>query len=417
MKTWIFASVWMSVLCLVSQAVEWTSYQGPNRNGVLEGAAWNSVWPAGGPEELWRINVGHGYSEVVSVGGRAYTMGYDPETGEDRVVCIDIRDGGIAWERRYKCKPMDFLHKGGPAATPLIENGKVYTVSKEAHLHCFDAATGEVIWMRDLKENPGVKLSACGESSSPLMVDGKLIVDAGIIAAFEPDTGEVVWKTRDYEAAYAAPSVFEQGGETRIAAFPGEGVVILNAADGAERALFPLRKSMRTVYSSMPIYYNRSIYVSSNHRKGGIRIDVSEDGKPREIWNNERLQTVVNSAIPFGGRLYTSIWKQTGLACVNPESGAIEWISDALGGGPFIIVDGKIIAVSGQGELLLAEFGDQTINVLSRKPLLFGNCWTSPSLSGGYLFCRNENGDVVCLDARPGENAAVEIQGQPAPIR
>ncbi len=54
--------------------------------------------------------------------------------GEDIVWCLDLKSGKEIWKYSYECKLVDFLHEGGPAATPTIDGDSVYTLSKEGIL-------------------------------------------------------------------------------------------------------------------------------------------------------------------------------------------------------------------------------------------------------------------------------------------
>ena len=37
----------------------------------------------------------------------------------------------------------------------------------------------------------------------------------------------------------------------------------------------------------------------------------------------------------------------------------------------------------------------------ARIQVLGGKCWTVPVLANGRIYCRNAEGDIVCVDVRP----------------
>lgn len=384
----------------IASANDWPTYHGVNRDRIVEQEGWSTDWQANPPEVLWRAKIGQGYSAVSVADGMAFTMGYDAEKGEDIVYGIDALTGDIVWTHRYACGPKDFMHLGGPAATPTIYDGKVYTLSKEAHLHCFDAETGDLVWKHDLTERIGTKIETCGEASSPLIVDGRLVVDAGVVAAFDPQSGDVIWQTERRESAYAAPIAFERDGRTLIACFPGSGVLVVDVADGEVYAEFPMDKTMRTVYTATPIVSSDSIFVSSNHRWGGIHLKFDENNELQKVWHNPEIQSVVTSPVLWKGRLIASVWKQNLLHSFDFDAGNLIWTAEGVAGGPFIIANEKLLAVSGNGELILADILDDGIDIKGRIQLFGGNCWTGPVLANGLIYCRNERGDLVCVDAR-----------------
>ena len=63
--------------------------------------------------------------------------------GTERVVCLDEKDGRELWVHEYDC-PYTISYAAGPRATPLVHQGKVYTLGAEGHLHCLEAATGKI---------------------------------------------------------------------------------------------------------------------------------------------------------------------------------------------------------------------------------------------------------------------------------
>ena len=53
------------------------------------------------------------------------------------------------------------------------------------------------------------------------------------------------------------------------------------------------------------------------------------------------------------------------------------------------------------GELLVAEAKPDAFKELARAEILKGQCWTSPVLSNGRVYCRsNKEGERACVDVR-----------------
>jgi outer membrane protein assembly factor BamB len=63
-----------------------------------------------------------------------------------------------------------------------------------------------------------------------------------------------------------------------------------------------------------------------------------------------------------------------------------------------MVADGKIIALSDKGELMVIDPSPDSCKIISSAQVLGGKCWTAPVLSNGRIFCRNAKGDLVCLD-------------------
>jgi hypothetical protein len=68
-------------------------------------------------------------------------------------------------------------------------------------------------------------------------------------------------------------------------------------------------------------------------------------------------------------------------------------------GGAMILADGKLIILTEKGELVICEASPAGFRPLSRSRVLDHRCWAQPTLDAGRLFVRNNEGDLVCLDA------------------
>jgi outer membrane protein assembly factor BamB len=66
--------------------------------------------------------------------------------------------------------------------------------------------------------------------------------------------------------------------------------------------------------------------------------------------------------------------------------------------GALMMADGKLIVLSEAGELMVAEASPAGFKPISRAQVLGKTCWAAPVLANGKIYCRNGNGDVVCVD-------------------
>ena len=112
-----------------ARAADWPRYRGPNLDGISTETGWSVDWPATGPKQLWKTNVGIGFSSISVADGRAYTMGN--RDNQDTVYCFDAASGQVLWKHSYPSKLDPKYYDGGPSATPTIDAGRVYTLSKE----------------------------------------------------------------------------------------------------------------------------------------------------------------------------------------------------------------------------------------------------------------------------------------------
>ncbi len=94
---------------------------------------------------VWSRDVGHGYSgPVVSAGS---LIVFHRLGNEEVVECLSAADGKPRWKFAYITRYVDDYGKGdGPRSTPLVSQGRVYTLGAEGRMHCLDLETGRKIW-------------------------------------------------------------------------------------------------------------------------------------------------------------------------------------------------------------------------------------------------------------------------------
>ena len=67
--------------------------------------------------------------------------------------------------------------------------------------------------------------------------------------------------------------------------------------------------------------------------------------------------------------------------CVDVTSGQVVWKHS--------YADGKLVALGGTGELLIAPATPSGFKPTARAQVLGGKCWTAPVLANGRIYCRN----------------------------
>jgi outer membrane protein assembly factor BamB len=378
---------------------DWLSYRGPAQNGVSAEGGIATQFPADGPRVLWKANVGTGTSSVTVSAGRAYTMGNTG--GKDRVVCFDTKSGREIWKYEY---PLDIdkrMFEGGTAATPTIDGNRVYTVSHQGDLFCLDAATGRKIWYKHYQKDFGGRRPQWGFAGSPTIEGNLVILDVGgkgaSTVALDKTSGNVVWKSGDDEAGYATPVVANIGGKRTVVMFKASHLVGLDAKDGREL----WRTEWKTNYdvnAATPIVVGDRIFISSGYGSGCALIEIS-GGSAVQKWRNKNLKAHINSPVYSKGHLYgidDQASAKAPLVCIDFATGQEKWSERGIGGA-LVAADGKLIILSERGELIIAEESTAGFRPLSRAQVLGKRNWVQPTYAAGQLYCRNNEGDLVCL--------------------
>jgi outer membrane protein assembly factor BamB len=111
----------------------------------------------------------------------------------------------------------------------------------------------------------------------------------------------------------------------------------------------------------------------------------------------------MNAAVLHDGHLYgvDGDTTETGsLKCIEFATGTEKWSQPGFGSGGVIIADGKLIALSGDGELSIAPASPSGFKPIAKAKVLGPKCWTAPVLANGLVYCRNSRGEIVVVDLR-----------------
>ena len=160
------AAMLIAMMAVSAPAGDWPNYRGPQHNGISDETDWGGDWANCTVNKLWQKEVGIGFSSIVAVDGRIYTMGNSNiETVEhDIVYCLDADTGDTVWTHPYPSDLAPNSYVGGPSATPTVADGNVYTLSKHGMAYCLNADDGDVVWENDLSANYGVTAPVWGSS-------------------------------------------------------------------------------------------------------------------------------------------------------------------------------------------------------------------------------------------------------------
>ena len=394
------ASLTVLVLSLTVLADDWPHWRGPNRNGISAEAGWLDAWPDGGPPIAWRATVGTGFSCVVVSQGRLYTLGNAGD--KDTVYCFDAATGRPQWQHTYEAPRDANLFEGGPTATPAVDGGRVYTLSRQGDLFCFDAATGKVVWSKNVAQETDQRVPGWGLAGSPLVHGDRLLLnlgDAGV--ALDKTSGKVLWNSAIKDAGYSSPVPFRRGGDWFAVFSSEDAYAAVNVQTGKElwRVRWPTRNGIN---AADPIVSGEQVLISSGYNKGAALLTMAE-GKPATVWQNKNLRNQINSSVLLDGFVYGIDGDAAGpaaLKCVELKTGEARWTDEGVGCGSLTAAAGKLIVLGERGELMVAPASPEKFRPTARAKVLDGKCWTAPVLANGRIYCRSADGELVCVDVR-----------------
>jgi len=374
---------------------EWTQWRGPNRDGQASQLEAPAEWP----EELtrvWKIDgVGSGYAGPLVQGESIYLHSRDEATDEEVVTKRRLSDGGVVWEQRYRApyKPTSAAapHGLGPKSTPVLDDGRLFTLGISGVLSAFDAASGKVLWRKDFQSEFERTWPKFGVAMSPAIVHGKLVAHVGTdkdgaLIAFDPATGKEAWRWSDEGPSYVSPVVFRIDGREQIVTQSAEHTVSVDAETGEELWSLPFTTPY-TQNIMTPVMVDDLILFSGTRAKSSAVRAKSDGGKwtAEEVWTTNDATMYMSSPVLHEGVLYGYTEKQRGnLFAMDPKTGEVHWRGPGRLGhnATLIAADGYLLTLTSDAELIVTRLGADAYEPLRTYSVADAETYGHPAVAG-----------------------------------
>jgi outer membrane protein assembly factor BamB len=431
-------------LCGVAslQADDWPQWLGPQRDSVWREDGILTSFPPGGPPVVWRAEIGAGYSGPAVAEGKVFVLDRQISTnasnptnafergsipGVERVICLDAADGKQLWHFQYDC-PYTMSYPAGPRATPVVADGKVFTLGGEGNLFCLDTATGSVIWSRDFKKDYAIATPMWGFAGNPLLDGNRLICLAGgsnsTVVALDKDTGKEIWRALgSKEPGYCSPVIFNAAGVRQLIVWDPQSLNSLNPETGG---IYWSTNSAAAIRAGMTIPTPRQagdlLYLTCFYNGSWmLKMDETAPGAST-LWKSQRISEMNTDALhstlstPFldDGYIY-GVCSYGQLRCLNASTGERIWETlnaTTTDGKPtrwanaFIVKNGdRFFLFNEKGDLIIARLTPKGYEELSRAHIIDpvnrdpGRyvVWSHPAFANRRVYARNDK-EIVCVD-------------------
>ena len=395
---WIIL-VW-AITAGVAQAGDWERWRGPKGDGIAEEKNWKDHWEAP-PPEVWKAQVGTGFSAVTVSKGKVFTLGN--KDNKDTVYCLNAANGQTLWQQSYEARLEHKFFEGGPTSTPTVDNEVVYTLSRQGELFCWEVATGKKRWGKNVAEEAQVRVPGWGFGASPVVVGDLLLLSMGESGtAVKISTGELVWTSADRDAGYATPVLFQREKQPCAILASGNAYFAIDVATG--EILWRQRWLTRFGCNAAdPIVRGQQVWLSSGYNRGTALLDTAGE-QPNVVWETKELQNQFSSSVLLGEFVYgfdgNTQDTETSLKCVVWKTGEVKWKYPWKGMGSLLAANGKLLALSEGGELFIAPASENEFKPTTQVSVIDGKCWTMPVLAHSQLYVRNADGDLKCFNLK-----------------
>jgi outer membrane protein assembly factor BamB len=424
-----------------ARADDWPQWQGPQCDGVWRETDILEKFPKDGPTVVWRAEIGGGFTGPAVAGGHVYVMdrqgtplgkgvespGKQGLVSKERILCLKADTGKVVWQHEYNCV-YKIYYPSGPRTTPVVHEGKVYTLGAMGDLHCLDAATGEVIWAKSLPRMYQVKPPVWGYAGHLLVEGGKVFSLVGgkdsAAVAFDKDTGKEIWRALTVEEiGYAPPMLFEAGGKRQLIIWHTEAVNSLDPDTGrlywSEK--FPANGQFvrPEITTATPRKLGDLLFFTSAHH-GPFVLKLAADkpaatvlwqGKSDNVAAADGLHSLMSSPVVKDGHVY-GVCAFGELRCLKADTGERLWETyaattgkKALFANAFLIPHGeRFFIFNEKGDLIIARLTPKGYEEIDRAHLLEPTLtsrgrevvWSHPAFANRCVYVRNDK-EIICV--------------------
>ncbi len=404
------------LLTVAAAADDWPQWGGPQRDCVWREDGIVDEFPTAGLlPRVWSAEIGEGYSGPAVADGRVFLTDRITDQQNERILCFDAESGDLLWKHEHPAR-YTISYPAGPRATPVIDEGRVYTIGAVGHMFCFDAATGDVVWKKEFQEDFGTELPTWGMAASPLVDGDKLITlvggtDGALVVCFDKHTGEEIWRALDDLAiGYSPPVIYELDGRRQLIIWHPSAVSSLDPETGAVLWEHPWEIKAGLTAPMVRQTGNR-LFLTAFYN-GPLMLEVTADGAS-VVWKGssdselEDQTDGLHSIIPtpwVDSKNIFGVCSYGELRGLDAETGDRRWMTrEATGQGrwwnAFLIRhEDRFFLHNEQGDLIIAKLTGDGYEELSRARLVEPTrdvqrrktIWSHPAFAMQSVFARND---------------------------
>lgn len=429
-------------------AQDWPQWRGPNRDGSAAGFTPAETWPDS-LQPIWSRPIGAGISSPVLAEDKIFLL--TRESDEEIVLCLNSRDGKENWRQSYPApfipnpqavRPQLFPKSmgKGPFATPLVHEGRLYTLGVTRTFSCFDAVNGRLKWRQTyfsqalpdtLKyicppcgcehdgktfAGPGMCPSCgmafgvegldtsvksvgnyYGAASSPVIYKNWVIIHVGnneksAIFALDKRTGAQKWVWQGKAMSSSSPIVATLHGVPQVINLTRHNVVGVAADTGDLLWSFPLESNAQIV---TPVVFE-DLVIFSTYRGAAQALKIAKNSnqwQAEAMWKSDDMSFFMSSPVSVGDRLVAlSYLKRGQFACINARSGQTIWAGPGRQATAAMILNlGKaLMALEDDGELVVFDATADTFTELARYKVADAPTWAYPVVWDNKILVKDE---------------------------
>jgi outer membrane protein assembly factor BamB len=386
----------------VANPSDWPQWRGPNRDATSNASQARRSWPDQLTQQ-WRSPVGSGQSSPVVANGTAFV--FSRENDMETARALDLRTGRTLWRHEYPAPysvyPGAASYGSGPKSTPVVHEGRLFTLGISGILTGFDARDGHIVWQQDFSGRFKATAPPFGTSMSPLVVGGLLIVHAGgheggALIAFDPATGKEKWALEGDGPSYSSPILTSFSGQEQLVIQVHRKILGVDPASG--KALWSIPFVTPCDQNIVTPLRAGDVVVVSSQDTGtqGIRL-ARKDAEwiPQVAWHTGEVSMYMSSPVLVNGRVIGLSQRKRGqYFALDPATGAVQWRSEPGQGenAAFVLAEGALLVLQGDGTLLVLPQDGAAFSPIHRYRIAESATFAHPVPTELGILIKDENG-------------------------
>lgn len=305
-------------------------------------------------------------------------------------------------------------NKGRVTASPVVADGRVYTLDADGGVSAFAATGGSAVWRTVLAPETGTKGTGYGGG---LAIDGGRLYGAsgyGMVAALDLATGKKIWEKNIGSPIRSSPTAV--GDRVFVVSSQGR-FFCLNGADGSELwAVRGLPQAASIMNNTSPAVDGETVVVP--YTSGDLVALKVKDGSA--LWTenltrtraSSQLDSLTDAARPaIEQGVVFAVGHAGRMVATNARSGERIWQNNIAGTQAPSVAGESVYVVDTSGQLMALSRRDGKVQWTAKLPA--AKVWNGPTLAGGSLWLTSNTGQLVAVDATTGKLGAQVDVGNP----
>ncbi len=417
------------VISFPVSATDWSQWRGPFFNGSTDeknipdswswhkGVTWASPLP--GPS---------GATPIIC-NSKVFVSSTVKSSHDFVALCFDARDGKKLWEKHVGSDSRRFTRNNMASPSAVTDGKYVFFLYGSGDLVGFDFE-GNKLWSRNIEQEYGNLALKFGYSSSPFLYQNKLFILVvrrdrpyrrpeanepldSYLMALDPQTGKTLWKQQ------RPTNAFDEGMETYSTSIPfvsdGSAEILNTGADFITAHDPDTGKELwRFEYYTYKVRDSRIIpslvtgdglIFGTRHKHGGVfALQPPNPNNPsgRIVWEFDGPSPDASTPLYYQKRLYVLNGIRYGkvVTCLEPKTGRQIWQGKIGGRGPWRAsltgADGKLYCINETGEVVVLDASGDEFKVIFQTKIDEGPIQSSISIADWHLFIRTAQ-NLYCI--------------------